>query len=132
MKKPALPAELRHDNLVLMHASLGNLWRAPMDTADDAELETTYAKLKAEIVVYCHIHRPFIRKVGTMTVCNTGSVGSPYDGDPRASYLMIEDGQPSIHRVDYDVQLQPATTALALPRQTPRSLGDRASHFMRR
>lgn len=99
----ALPAELRHENLVLMHASPGNIWRAPMDTADDAELETTYAKLNAEIVVYCHIHRPFIRKVGSMTVCNTGSVGSPYDGDPRASYLMIDDGRPTIRRVEYDV-----------------------------
>ncbi len=27
-----------------------------------------------------------------MTVCNTGSVGAPYDGDPRASYLLIDDG----------------------------------------
>lgn len=100
----ALPAELRHDNLVLMHASPGNLWRAPMDTADDAELQNTYAQLNAEIVVYCHIHRPFIRKVGSMTVCNTGSVGAPYDGDPRASYLMIDDGKPAIRRVAYDME----------------------------
>ena len=75
-----------------------------MDTADDAELETTYGHLNAENVVYCHIHRPFIRKVGAMTVCNTGSVGSPYDGDPRSSYLLIDDGQPAIRRVEYDVE----------------------------
>lgn len=100
----ALPAELRLENLVLMHASPGNLWRAPMDTADDAELEKTYKQLNAEIVVYCHIHRPFIRRIGSMTVCNTGSVGSPYDGDPRASYLMIDDGQPAIRRVAYDIE----------------------------
>lgn len=99
-----LPAELRHDNLVLMHASPGNVWRAPMDTASDAELETTYAQLNAGIVVYCHIHRPFVRKVGMMTVCNTGSVGSPYDGDLRSSYLLITDGQPAIRRVEYDVE----------------------------
>jgi predicted phosphodiesterase len=96
--------DLRHDNLVLMHAGPGNLWRAPMDTADDSELETTYAPLNANIVVYCHIHRPFIRKVGRMTVCNTGSVGSPYDSDTRSSYLMIDDGKPAIHRVTYDVE----------------------------
>ena len=69
-----------------------------------AELETTYKPMNAEIVVYCHIHRPFIRKVGHMTVCNTGSVGSPYDGDPRASYLLIQDGKPAIRRVPYDVE----------------------------
>jgi putative phosphoesterase len=100
----ALPAELRLENLALMHASPGNLWRAPMDTADDAELENSYSQVGAEIIVYCHIHRPFIRKVGSMTVCNTGSVGSPYDGDTRSSYLMIDDGKPAIRRVEYDVE----------------------------
>jgi putative phosphoesterase len=99
-----LPAELRHENLVLLHASPGNLWRAPMDIANDAELESTYKILNAAIVVYCHIHRPFIRKAGSMTVCNSGSVGSPYDGDPRSSYLLIEDGKPAIRRVEYDVE----------------------------
>jgi predicted phosphodiesterase len=102
----ALPLQLRHDNLVLLHAGPGNLWRAPMDTAGDAELEATYQDLQAAIVVYCHIHRPFIRTVGagTMTICNTGSVGAPYDGDPRSSYLLITDGKPAIRRVEYDVE----------------------------
>jgi predicted phosphodiesterase len=100
----ALPKDLRHENLALTHASPGNLWRAPMETADDAELEKAYKQLNAAIVVYCHIHKPFVRKVGSMTVCNTGSVGSPYDNDPRASYLMIDDGKPATRRVAYDVE----------------------------
>jgi putative phosphoesterase len=99
-----LPAELRHGNLALVHASPGNLWRAPMDTAENAEFESAYKGLTAAIVVYCHIHRPFIRKIGSMTVCNAGSVGSPYDGDPRSSYLLITDGTPAIRRVEYDVE----------------------------
>jgi putative phosphoesterase len=104
----ALPCELRHENLALMHASPGNLWRAPMDTADDAELEKTYSQVGAEIIVYCHIHRPFIRKAGQMTVCNTGSVGSPYDADPRASYLLIDNAKPQIRRVVYDIEKEVA------------------------
>ncbi|HEY1529141.1 MAG TPA: metallophosphoesterase family protein [Candidatus Angelobacter sp.] len=100
----SLPAELRYENLVLMHASPDNLWRAPMDTAEDTELATVYEPLNGKIIVYGHIHRPFIRKVGAMTICNTGSVGAPYDGDARASYLMVDDGQPAIRRVEYDVE----------------------------
>jgi hypothetical protein len=100
----ALPLELRHENLVLMHAAPGDLWKSPMHTAEDAELEATYGTLNASIVVYCHIHRPFIRKLQTITVCNSGSVGMPYDGDPRASYLLIDNGEPAVRRVEYDVE----------------------------
>lgn len=99
-----LPPELRHQDTVLLHASPGNIWKAPMDMADDAVLAEIYSSLRAKIVVYCHIHRPFVRQVGGMTVCNCGSVGSPYDGDPRASYLVIDDDQPSIRRVEYDME----------------------------
>ncbi len=99
-----LPAELRHENMALLHAGPGNLWRAPMETAGDQAFIDTYSGLDAGTVVYCHIHRPFIRKIGEMTICNCGSVGSPYDGDPRASYLMMEDGTPAIRRVQYDME----------------------------
>lgn len=98
-----LPPELRHEDMVLLHAGPGNVWRSPLYTADDAELESTYKSLNARLVVYGHIHRPFIRQVGEMTVCNSGSVGSPYDGDLRSSYLLIDDGTPAIRRVEYSV-----------------------------
>ena len=44
-----------------------------------------------------------------MTVCTaqssaTGSVGLPFDGDPRSSYLIVEDGRPRNLRVEYDVE----------------------------
>jgi len=99
-----LPLELRHGNLVLMHAGPGNIWKSPLHTAADAELASTYGPLNASIVVYGHIHRPFIRKIGALMVCNSGSVGMPYDDDPRASYLLITNGEPAIRRVEYDIE----------------------------
>jgi diadenosine tetraphosphatase ApaH/serine/threonine PP2A family protein phosphatase len=39
-----------------------------------------------------------------MTVANTGSVSQSYDGDRRASYLVIEGKSVSIRRVEYDVE----------------------------
>src|SRR4051812_36403006 len=80
-----LPAEHRDGGLVVVHASPGDLWRAPMPDADDEELLSTYGPLDGSIVVYGHIHRPFVRGLGELTVANSGSVGSPLDGDPRAS-----------------------------------------------
>ena len=32
----------------------------------------------------------------------------PWDGDPRASYLLIEDGRPQLVRVEYDVEREAA------------------------
>jgi hypothetical protein len=56
-------------------------------------------------VVYGHIHRPYVRLVGAgLTIANSGSVGMPFDGDPRASYLVVEDGAASVRRVPYDVE----------------------------
>lgn len=55
------------------------------------------------VVVYGHIHRPFVRQLGSFTVVNSCSVGLPYDGDWRAAYLVIDDGNPLIRRVEYDL-----------------------------
>jgi diadenosine tetraphosphatase ApaH/serine/threonine PP2A family protein phosphatase len=39
-----------------------------------------------------------------MTIANTGSVSQSYDGDRRASYLVIDGERVSIRRVEYDVE----------------------------
>lgn len=99
----SLPRDLRRNQLYLTHAAPGDLWKAPMPDAPDRELKEVYGALNAAIVVYGHIHRPYVRSVDALTVANTGSVGLPYDGDWRASYLLIDDYRPAIRRVEYDV-----------------------------
>jgi predicted phosphodiesterase len=98
-----LPAEQRLGDLLLVHAAPGDLWRAPMPDATDAELASVYDGRAAAKVAYGHIHRPYARALGHLAVANCGSVGMPWDGDPRASYLLIEDGNTRIIRVEYDV-----------------------------
>jgi putative phosphoesterase len=101
----SLPPEWRSEDMLLVHASLGDPWRAPADDASDRELLDAYGDAGADLVVYGHIHRPYVRLVGTgLTVANSGSVGMPFDGDPRASYLIVEDGAASVRRVPYDVE----------------------------
>jgi predicted phosphodiesterase len=76
---------------------------APAAEASDAELESTYAPLGQTIAVYAHIHHPYIRSIAGRIVANTGSVSLSYDGDRRASYLLLDDARPSIRRVAYDM-----------------------------
>jgi hypothetical protein len=37
-------------------------------------------------------------------VANSGSVGMPADGDTRASYIVFDDGEFTVRRVEYDVE----------------------------
>jgi putative phosphoesterase len=103
-----LPAQQRLEDLVLVHAAPEDLWRAPMSDAEDEELLGMYGPLQADTAVYGHIHRPYIRTLTQLTVANSGSVGMPWDGDPRACYLLIEDGRPQLVRVEYDVERESA------------------------
>ena len=97
------PQQHGYGSITLVHASPGDLWRAPAAEASDAELESMYAPLGQATVIYAHIHHPYIRSVSGRIVANTGSVSLSYDGDPRASYLLLDDSIPSIRRVAYDM-----------------------------
>lgn len=99
-----LPSLYSQPGFSLVHASPDELWRAPMANASDEELQSTYAPLRAPIVVYGHIHCPYIRRLQGMTVANAGSVSQSYDGDTRASYLVIDGESIAIRRVEYDVE----------------------------
>jgi putative phosphoesterase len=99
-----LPTEHREDDLVMLHASPGDLWRAPLPDAEDSMLAATYESCQAQMVVYGHIHRPYVRRVGALTVANSGSVGSPFDADSRASYLLVDGSEAKVIRVEYDIE----------------------------
>jgi len=99
-----LPNLHSQEGLSLVHASPNDCWRAPMPSAGDEELRNTYSSLRAPIVVYGHIHRPYIRRLQDIIIANTGSVSQSYDGDRRASYLVMDGESITIRRVEYDVE----------------------------
>jgi predicted phosphodiesterase len=130
-----LPTERRAEGLAVVHAQPNDLWRAPMPDAGDQELSTAYAGLGCARVGYGHIHRPFVRTLDGLTVANAGSVGLPWDGDPRAAYLLLDDGVATIMRVEYDVEQEvralresrhPDSERLAQMRRTGRFIAPEA------
>ena len=98
-----LPLTEIYPPIALVHASPESSWRSPTPESTDAELESVYGPLGQPIAVYGHIHRSYIRTLAGLTVINTGSVSLSYDGDPRAAYLLLDDSEPTIRRVEYDV-----------------------------
>ncbi len=112
------PLVSAQDAFALVHATPESCWRAPADEASEAELNTLYGPLDRPIVVFGHTHRPFIRHMAgsPRLLINTGSVGLPYDGDPRASYLLFDGNSPSIQRVEYDLEKEwKALSSCGLP-----------------
>jgi putative phosphoesterase len=59
----------------------------------------------ADMVILGHTHVPFVARLGSGVVVNPGSVGQPRDGDPRASYAVIELPSLAAHiiRREYDI-----------------------------
>jgi putative phosphoesterase len=100
-----LPAVYRSGEIAVVHATMENLWKAPMADASMAALLETYGAIASGVVVYGHIHRPYVRQLPTGgIVANSGSVGLPFDGDPRASYLLIDESGVQVRRVAYDIE----------------------------
>jgi putative phosphoesterase len=113
-----LPMAMTQTEFALIHATPQSCWKAPAASASDAEIEAIYGTLDRPIVVFGHTHYPAIRKLNgrLKLLINTGSVGLPYDGNPRASYLLLDGNNPSIRRVEYNVEKElKALSACGLP-----------------
>ena len=61
----------------------------------------------ADLLLLGHTHVPYEIKDGKRWVVNPGSVGMPKDGDPRASYAVLDTSAREIQfeRADYDIEL---------------------------
>jgi putative phosphoesterase len=99
-----LPLRWSDHDLTVVHASPDDRWRAPSADATDEELATTYGPLSTRRVVYGHIHRAYVRRLPLFTLANSGSVSLSLDGDPRSAYVLVDDHQITIRRVEYDIE----------------------------
>lgn len=74
-----------------------------------AKMGAGVAAKPGDVVCFGHTHKPWHRVVGDVHFVNTGSVGRPKDGDPRAGYVLldvVEGVPPAVEfvRVAYDVE----------------------------
>lgn len=99
----SLEIELDHLQLYLVHASP----RDPMNEYLHNSPQVWEERLKdieADIICVGHTHFPYVCKLSDKRVLNPGSVGQPRDGNPRASYAIIENGEIELKRVSYDIE----------------------------
>jgi putative phosphoesterase len=95
--------ELGGATFFLAHASpTGNLYKYLRPEVADEELEEEIRGINADFVCIGHTHLPMLRHIGKTTIVNPGSVCQPRHGDPRASYVVWEDGEIQFHWAPYD------------------------------
>lgn len=91
------------------HATPDSLFDVVLPTAEDSVIEEKLMqKQSADVYLYGHIHKSYIRHFNGKTIINLGSVGLPFDGIAKASYAIVEIGNgtisTSIERVSYDIE----------------------------
>lgn len=72
-----------------------------------SRLEEFFEGTGATVLVVGHTHIPLARQLGECLLLNPGSVGRPKDGDPRASYLILDTNsglRAESIRVEFDVE----------------------------
>jgi putative phosphoesterase len=99
--------------------------RDPLDEYAPPDVEFWKRRLQnveAEVVCVGHTHLPYVLEVGDKLVINPGSVGQPRDGDPRASFAVIEDYKVELLRVEYPVEETVATIQASTLPQTAKEV----------
>ena len=103
-------------DLLMVHGSPTSLTEYLLEDRPEPEMQAIMDRARADILLFGHSHVPYHRQLtappgGQLRyrhAINTGSVGKPKDGDPRAGYVLMEweGNQPRIDtiRVSYDVE----------------------------
>jgi diadenosine tetraphosphatase ApaH/serine/threonine PP2A family protein phosphatase len=99
----ALPEQAVIGGTRVCHASPISDVRSFGPEPGEEDEELTGGTLERRLL-FGHTHLPF-RRAGPrgIELCNPGSVGMPFDGDPRAAYALVHpDGSIEHRRVEYD------------------------------
>jgi predicted phosphodiesterase len=125
------------DDLVLFcHASPGSLTDGFGADLDPVVTIDRVSRTDAQVIVCGHTHLPEVREVGWRTIVNAGSAGYVFDGDPTASWALIEidddDIRAEIHRTNYDfMAVSDAVSARGLPGDVYRAATIRTGKLVR-
>jgi putative phosphoesterase len=116
-----LPFDLRIEvgerAIHLVHGSPRKVNEYLFEDKPDSLYERLAAAEEADVLVFGHTHKPWVREHGGVLFVNCGSVGKPKDGDPRGAFAILrpEGGEVgvTIERVPYDAEAVAVEVAAA-------------------
>lgn len=104
-----IPLEVEGRKVLLVHGSPRKINEYLFEDRREDSVLRIMDSIEVEILVCGHTHKPYHRELpGGRHIINTGSVGKPKDGDPRAGYLNVTITPDTVSvdfiRVPYDVE----------------------------
>ena len=102
-----LPFDLRFEiagtAVHLVHGSPRKVNEYLFEDKPDTLYERLAAAEDADVLVFGHTHKPWIRDFDGVRFVNCGSVGKPKDGDARGAFAVLTTGGATIERFPYDI-----------------------------
>ena len=135
-----LPAERRlmlDETMVLAcHASPGSQTQGFDSQLDPSVVLERISRTDARVICCGHTHLPEVRDLGWKVIVNDGSAGWIFDGDPTASWALVEiDGDSvtaDIHRTEFDTMtVSNSISARGLPGDVYRAATVRTGKLVR-
>jgi putative phosphoesterase len=103
-------SEIRIDaegtRLLLVHGSPRKMNEYLFEDRPLSSFQRLAASSNADIIVFGHTHKPYVKDVDGVWFVNAGSIGKPKDGDWHACYVILTPGNTppaEFRRVAYDV-----------------------------
>lgn len=107
----SLPRELRFEmegrRVLCVHGSPRRINEYLYEDRPERSLVRMFEGMAADVVLCGHTHLAYHRRIAEVHLVNTGSVGRPRDGDPRAGYALLSLGADltvTFPRVPYDAE----------------------------
>ena len=105
-----LPAERRvrigEDLVLVTHASPGSQTQGFDTQLDPSVVLERISRTDARVICCGHTHLPEVRDLGWKMIVNDGSAGLVFDGDPTASWALVEidgtEARAEIRRAEFD------------------------------
>ena len=93
-------------SLLIAHGSPRHYREGYSDHTPDTIYSEILQNYPADVLIGSHTHRPIEHYWGSHAIFNTGAVGAPFNGNPKAQYLVLSlvgaTWQPEFRQVAYD------------------------------
>ncbi|MGH7912894.1 MAG: metallophosphoesterase family protein [Candidatus Dormibacteraceae bacterium] len=110
---PLLDLRIGDRKVLFCHATPGDDLSVFTPQSPDERVRDLFRRASADLVVCGHTHVQFEHRIDGMTIVNAGSVGMPYEDEPGAYWLLLDERGHEFRHTAYDMGAAADVTAVS-------------------